>query len=223
MKKLLSILLIISLCFGLALMSGCSGSKVIKHPYEELNLDEYIKLVDYDKLEVKTEEVQVSDEEVQAQIDYILSQAGVSEKITEGTVKEGDVVNISFKGTLEDGTTNEGMQSDGYRLTLGSGGMIEGFEEGLYGAEIGKPVTLDLKFPDPYTNSPDLAGKGVTFEVTVLNKEVTVPAELNVEFVKNNSEYETVEEYRENLKKEYTKLKEEQAVNTAKKQLSTDL
>ena len=80
--------------------------------------------------------------------------------------------------------------------TLGSGSMIDGFEEGLYGAAIGEEVTLDLTFPDPYTANEELSGKDVTFKVTVLSKNVSTMPEFDEDFVKENSDYETVEEYR---------------------------
>lgn len=223
MKKIITMTLVLLLCISAVLMTGCSGSKQISYPYEEYNLDEYIKLPDYSKYDITPKAVEVTDEDLQIQIDYILKQSGTTEKVTEGTVEKGDTVNISFKGTLEDGTTNQGMQSDSYRLTLGSGGMINGFEDGLYGATIGQPVTLDLKFPDPYSNSPDLAGKGVTFEVTVLNKEVSVPAELNDEFVQKNSEFKTVEEYKADLKKNYIAYLENQSLQQLQKDIYSKL
>lgn len=74
--------------------------------------------------------------------------------------------------------------------------MIDGFEEGLYGAAIGEEVTLDLTFPDPYTANEELSGKDVTFKVTVLSKNVSTTPEFDEDFVKENSDYETVEEYR---------------------------
>ena len=109
---------------------------------------------------------------------------------------EGDAVTIKFEGILADGTSVDGMSSDSYNLTLGSGSMIDGFEEGLYGAAIGEEVTLDLTFPDPYTANEELSGKDVTFKVTVLSKNVSTTPEFDEDFVKENSDYETVEEYR---------------------------
>lgn len=94
------------------------------------------------------------------------------------------------------------MNSEGYDLTLGSGSMIDGFEEGIFGATIGEEVSLDLKFPDPYTNNEELSGKDVNFKVTVLSKNVKNVPELNEEFVKANSEQETVEDYKTAVAKE---------------------
>ena len=111
------------------------------------------------------------------------------------------------------------MNSDAYNLTLGSGSMIDGFEEGLYGATIGEKVTLDLKFPDPYENNEELSGQEVTFEVTVLSKNVQKTPELNEDFVKANSDCETVEEYRKSVADDVEKAKYEEALADIKEAL----
>ena len=199
MKKLLSTVLILALVLSLGLtFTGCGESE----PYSKYDLSEYITLPDYNKFEVKVPEVNITDADIDAQIQKNLEAAATTKTVTEGTVQKGDTVSIKFDGTLEDGTTNDGMKSENYSLTLGSGSMIDGFEEGLYGATIGKEVSLDLTFPDPYPNNADLAGKGVTFKVTVLSKHEKEIPELTEEFVKNNSEAKTIAEYRSAVAKE---------------------
>ena len=111
------------------------------------------------------------------------------------------------------------MQSDSYPLTLGSGSMIDGFEEGIYGAKIGETLTLNLKFPDPYKNNEELSGKPVTFEIKVLNKLVKQKATLNEEFVKANSEAKTVEEYRKLIANELEKQEYQDSENNRKTEL----
>ena len=88
-----------------------------------------------------------------------------------GPLEEGDTVKISFKGALADGTTADGMSSDEYSLTLGSGSMIDGFEEGLYRSGHRRYGDAGSDIPDPYQNNTDLSGKDVTFEVTVLQQD----------------------------------------------------
>lgn len=198
MRKLLSIVLILALVLGLGLVfTGCGQSE----PYSKYDLSEYITLPDYNTFEVEVPEVAVTDADIDAQIQKNLEAAATTEAVKEGTVDEGDTVTVKFEGTLEDGTTNDGMKSEGSQLTLGSGQFIDGFEEGLYGATIGQEVSLDLKFPDPYPNSPDLAGKGVTFKVTVLDKQVKHIPELTEEFVTKNSDSKTIDEYRASVGK----------------------
>lgn len=199
MKKLLSTLMILTMCIGMSLsLSGCGNAE----PYSEYDLSEYIKLPDYNSFDAAVPKVAITDDDIQKEIDSILEAAATTDKITEGTVDDGDSVTVKFKGTLTDGSSPEGMNSEGYDLKLGSGSMIDGFEEGLFGATIGEEVSLDLKFPDPYTNNEELSGKDVNFKVTVLSKNVKNIPELNEEFVKANSEYETVEDYRSAVAKE---------------------
>lgn len=221
MKKVTAILLITIM--ALALLTGC-GEKTVKQdisPYDTLNYDEYLKLADYSEYTCVPEKVEVTESDIETEIKNRLDAAAKETEVTEGTVDKGDKVKISFKGTLEDGSSPEGMNSDGYDLVLGEASMIEGFQEGLYGAKIGEPVTLDLKFPDPYENNPDLAGKNVTFEVTVLSKTETVTQELNEEFIKSDSQEKaaTEAEYRDFIKAELQDAKNEEAVYAAKTEL----
>lgn len=196
-------------------VTGCGGGE----PYEKYDLTEYITLPDYNSYQVKEPEVLITDEDVEKGIKTRLEEAATTEEVTEGTVKEGDTVKISFKGTLADGSTEDGMNSDSYSLTLGSGSMIDGFEEGLYGVTIGEKVTLDLKFPDPYSSNEELSGKDVTFEVTVLSKSVKTVPELNEAFVKENSDAETVEEYRKLVAEELEQQEYEDQLTAIKEEL----
>ena len=187
------------MCAGMSLsLAGCGSSE----PYSGYDLSEYIKLPDYNSFETSLPQISITDDDISKEINSRLEAAATTDKITEGTVEKGDSVTVKFKGTLADGSSPEGMNSEGYDLTLGSGSMIDGFEEGIFGATIGEEVSLDLKFPDPYTNNEELSGKDVNFKVTVLSKNVKNVPELNEEFVKANSEQETVEDYKTAVAKE---------------------
>ncbi len=222
MKKILTVLLAASLCFSMVLLSGC-GSSDDGDVYAQTDLSELVTLPDYDEFTVDEIKVNITDNKLNAEIDSRLESAGETKEITSGTVEKGDDVTISFKGTLADGTTDSGMQSDSYPLTLGSGSMIDGFEEGLYGAKIGETKTLKLKFPDPYKTNEELSGKDVTFEVKVLNKKVKEPATLNDDFVKANSEAKTVDEYKELVKKELEEQEYSNQESSAKVTLFNDI
>ena len=193
MKKFLRMILIAALALGLVLAAGCGGEK---EPYSDYDLTEYITLPDYEAFTAAEPEVVIDDSDIDEEIQARLVEAATTENVIEGTVDEGDTITISFKGTLADGSTQSGLNSDSSEVTLGEGRMIEGFEEGLYGATIGETVTLDLTFPDPYTNNEELSGQDVTFEVTVLGKSVQHVPDFNDEFVRENSDYETTAEYR---------------------------
>ncbi len=217
MKKGLKLLLLLSLCLAFTMITGCSTGE--KDLYEDLDYDALVTLPDYDEYTVEPIEVNITDSKIDAEIDERLEAAATEKEVTEGTVEEGDKVTISYEGTLADGTSTDGMKSDSYTLTLGSGNMIDGFEEGIYGAKIGETLTLNLKFPDPYTNNEELSGKPVTFKVKVLNKIVSEKATLNEEFVKANSEATTVEEYRKLVADELEKEEYEDSENNRKTEL----
>ncbi len=97
-------------------------------------------------------------------------------------VHDGDTVNINYIGIM-DGEQFQGGTANGQYLTIGSGSFIDGFESGLIGAHTGETVTLDLSFPDPYENNPDLAGKPVQFIVTINTIYLAEPPELTDEYV----------------------------------------
>lgn len=194
MKKLLTAVLTTVMCLSPAmLMTGCAESE----PYADYDLNEYITLPDYDSFTTSVPDVVITDEDIDKEMESILESYATDKDVTEGVVDEGDTVKISFDGKLADGTSVDGMSSDEYSLTLGSGSMIDGFEEGLYGVSVGDTVTLDLTFPDPYQNNEDLSGKDVTFEVKVLSKTVSEVPELSDDFVKSNyDDFATVSELR---------------------------
>ena len=221
MKKFTSILLIFVLCLGLAAMTGCGGSEELKSPYADVNLSEYITLPDYSTFTVdKVVKTEFTDAEVDAEIEAILESYATEETVKEGTVAEGDYLVIDFAGTLEDGTTDDGMTAAEYTLgPIGNAGFIDGFEEGLIGVAIGETVSLDLQFPDPYSVNPDYSGMGVTFEVTVKSKKVEVIPELNDDFVKENSDKKNVEEYRAYVKEQMELEDEESQLYDLKNEL----
>lgn len=179
--------------------------------------EDYVTLAkeDYMGLPYKYEEQEVTDDEVETEINTRLKEAAKTENVTEGTVEDGDTVNIAFEGRI-DGQTFDGGSSDSYDLTIGQTSMIEGFVEGLIGQEVGATVTEDLTFPDPYTNNPDLAGKPVTFTITIKSKKVTSTPELDETFVKANSDYDTVDEYRQSVRTDLLDKKNKDQKTAAK-------
>ena len=177
--------------------------EVIPYDYD---LSEYIKVADYKELPYYVALAEVTDEDLETEIQNTLKSASVTENVEEGVVEDGDVVNISFEGRI-DGETFEGGSSDSYDVTIGTTSMIDGFIEGLIGQPIGSTVTLDLQFPEDY-QSAEVAGKPVVFDVTLNYKKVTTVPELTDDFVKENTDYETVEEFREGLRAELTESRQ---------------
>lgn len=176
MKKKIAILAVTAMLAGM--LTGCSKNATY---LSEITAKDYVTLGEYKGIEVTVEEPAVADEYVDAYIDYVLSQNAVSTDITDRPVEEGDVVNIDYAG-YKDGVAFDGGTAQGQTLEIGSGRFIPGFEDGLIGANIGDEVSLDLTFPEDYTNE-ELAGAAVTFEVKINGISVVEVPELNDEYV----------------------------------------
>ncbi len=139
---------------------------------------------DYSTIEVLKTDVEVTDDAIQQYITSILQSQSVTNEVTEGVVADGDTLNIDYVGKLAStGEVFEGGSAQGQSLTIGSGTMIDGFESGLIGAQIGTTKTIEVTFPEEYPNKPELAGQPATFDVTINSKSVTVVPELTDEFV----------------------------------------
>lgn len=181
---------------GMTMVFSACGSNE-KYNTIDASLESKItELAQYKGLSYTPAQVTVTDEEVEEEMEMELSWYGTYEKIPDKTVAEkGDTVNIAFKGTIN-GEEFEGGTSEGYDLTLGTGEMIEGFEEAIIGKNVGDTVTVDLVFPEDYFDE-EAAGQNVTFEITLNQIEEYVEPELTDEFVKENLEYENVEAFRE--------------------------
>lgn len=176
----------------------------------DVDYSEYITLGNYKGVEVNKISTEVKDEEVEAKIRADLETKAQKQEITDrDTVENGDVANIDYKGMLN-GEAFEGGTAEGYDLVIGSNTFIEGFEEQLVGAKVGEKTELNLTFPEDYM-STDLAGKDVVFEVTVNSISSSVVPEFNDEFVQANSDYNTTDEYRENIVNELKQQNEESA------------
>lgn len=140
------------------------------------------QLGNYKGIEVTISSRQVNQEDVEREIQQLLSQRSqLVEK--DGTVENGDVTTIDFKG-LKDGVAFDGGTAEGYQLEIGSGSFIPGFEEQMIGMAKGETRDLNLTFPENY-GAKDLAGADVVFQVTVHHIASKVKAQLDEEFVKS--------------------------------------
>lgn len=160
-----------------------------------------IDLADYKNITVPLSEVEYSDESVEADIQKQLEDNKELDKKATAAIADGDKVNIDYVGSV-DGVEFEGGSSkgEGYDLVIGSGSFIDDFEQQLIGHKVGDDVTVEVTFPEEYSQNPDLAGKDAVFQVTVNGLYVT--PEFTDEFVKENlSDYATTtDEYRTYLK-----------------------
>ena len=149
---------------------------------KSIEVGDKVTLGQYKGLEVVNSVHTVSDEEVDAYINYMMSMYSDLEEVTDRDVVEnGDVANIDYEGK-KDGVAFSGGTAQGYDLAIGSGSFIPGFEEGLIGVKKGETVDLNLTFPENY-QAADLAGAEVVFTVTVNGIYRQVTSELNQEYV----------------------------------------
>ncbi len=162
-------------------------------------MSKIIKLGNYKGIEAKVEKHEVTNEEVELEVNrFVASQAKLVDK--EGVVENGDTTLIDFEG-FKDGVAFEGGKAEGFQLEIGSGQFIPGFEEQMIGMKKGETKELNLTFPEQYP-AQDLAGADVVFKVTVHNIQTKEAQELTDEFVEslNAPTVHTVEEFKANIR-----------------------
>lgn len=175
----------------------------------EVALKPPVELGKYKGVEVEKADLSVTDEEVSAEIDKERDKNSRTISVEDRPVQDGDMTIINFEGFV-DGVAFEGGKGENYPLTIGSGAFIPGFEEQLVGTELNQEVEVNVTFPDDY-HVEELAGKPAVFKCTVLEiKEKELP-ELDDEFAAEVSEFDTLDEYKEDVRKNLTEKKEQEA------------
>ena len=177
----------------------------------EVALKPEVTLGKYKGIEIEKEDITVTDEEIDEAIDRERENNARTISVEDRAVQDGDMTMLDFEGFV-DGASFEGGKGENYPLTIGSNTFIPGFEEQLIGAEIDKEVEVNVTFPEDYQEE-SLAGKPAVFKCVIREiKEKQLP-ELDDEFASEVSEFETLAEYREDVKKNLTQKKEEEAKN----------
>lgn len=178
----------------------------------EVAIKPEVTLGEYKGVEVAKADTEVTDDEVMAAIDKERESNARAIVITDRPVKPGDETIIDFEGFV-DGVAFDGGKGENYPLTIGSGAFIPGFEEGLVGANLNEEIDVNVTFPEDYQAS-ELAGKAAVFKCTVKEiKEKELP-ELDDEFAAEVSEFDTLEEYKADVKKNL----EEKKISNAKRE-----
>lgn len=214
-KKMMAVLML--LC-ATAIVTGCGKNNITIADLKDVEAEKYVTLPDYKNLQVEQpEKVEITDAYVKSYINNRVNAVSDLHELT-GTVENGDVVNIDYAGTI-DGTAFQGGTAQGQLLEIGSGSFIDGFEDGLIGANVGETKQLSLKFPDNY-RSADVAGKDCIFAVKI-NYILSELTDENVNLV--DPGYQSVETYWEDAKNNLIEFTEYQYERTLKTSIASNL
>jgi trigger factor len=157
-----------------------------------------VTLGDYKGIEVTKAVAEVTDEDIEAELKKVQEQNSRLVTVEDRAVEDGDQTVIDFEGFV-DGKSFEGGKGEDYPLTIGSHSFIDTFEEQLIGKNIGEECDIKVTFPNEY-HATDLAGKEALFKVTVKEIKKKELPELNDEFAEEVSEFETLEEYKKDIR-----------------------
>lgn len=195
-----------------------------------MTIDEYIEyyaadvtLGEYMGIEYEYDLTEVTDDDVQEEVDSFVSSCDTYEEDTESAAENGDTVNIDFTGTI-DGEEYDGMstEGEGYDLVLGSGSLIDDFEDQIVGHYPGETFDVEVTFPDDYGNE-DLNGKDAVFETTLNYVKITIEAEYNDELVAANTDYSTTDEYEASIRESLEETNESTALSEAQNVVMTSV
>ena len=178
-----------------------------------------VTLGEYKGVEVPKSETEVTDEDIDVEIKKEQEKNSRTVTVEDRGAENGDITTIGFEGFV-DGVAFEGGKGTDYPLTLGSGSFIPGFEDQLVGAKAGDHVEVNVTFPEEY-QAAELAGKAAVFQCDVKKVETKELPELDDDFAQDVSEFDTLAEYREDVKKNLTEKKEKEA-RAAKENAAVD-
>lgn len=178
-----------------------------------------VTLGQYKGVEVEKQDITVTDDEVNAEIDKAREKNARTITITDRPVADKDIVNIDYEGFV-DGTAFEGGKAEGQDLVIGSHSFIDTFEEQLIGKAQGEETEINVTFPKEY-HATELAGKPAMFKVKINAIKVKELPEANDDFAQDVTEFSTLEEYKADIKKNLTESKQK-AAKTAKEDAVVD-
>lgn len=176
-----------------------------------------VNIQNYKGIEIKAKPVEVTEEEISKELEKQRERNARFIEVTDRAAKDGDIVVIDFKGSV-DGVAFDGGEGTNHSLKLGSKQFIEGFEEQIVGHKKDEDFSINVKFPEDY-GAKDLSGKDAVFEIKLHEiKEKELP-ELDDEFVKDISEFDTLKEYKEDVKVKLLESKETESKNDIDNQI----
>ncbi len=168
-----------------------------------------VTLGEYKGVEVEKAPVEVTEDEVNAELDKVREQNSRMITVDDRAIASGDIANIDYEGFC-DGVPFEGGKDTGYDLSIGSHSFIDTFEDQLIGKNVGDEVEVNVTFPAEY-HAPELAGKPAMFKVKVNGIKVKELPELDDDFAQDVSEFDTLDEYKNDLKATILERKEKDA------------
>lgn len=176
-----------------------------------------VKLGEYKGVEVEKEKVEITEEEVEEELRQMQEKHAEFEKVEDGHAEKGDRLVIDFVG-YKYGEKFEGGEAENYNIELGAGQLVPGFEDELEGLKPGDDKEISITMPEDYGNK-DLAGEDVKFEVKVkeIKKKKLLP--LDDEFAKDVSDFDTLEELKEDTRKKLEEAAEQRAQNSVQEQV----
>lgn len=166
-----------------------------------------VVLGEYKGIEIKKDKVEVTNEEIETELKLAQDKAGRLVSV-DRPVKNGDTATIDFSGS-QNGVKFDGGTAQDYDLVIGSGSFIPGFEEQIVGMKKGETKTIEVTFPENYMEE-SLKGKPANFEITIKEVREKELPEINDEFAKNYSEFETLDEYKKDIEKTLLENKEKE-------------
>lgn len=170
-----------------------------------------VTLGDYKGIEVEKTDIEVTDEDINNELENVRKQNSRTVPIEDRAAKLEDEVTIDFEGFVDE-VPFEGGKGEDYQLVLGSHSFIDTFEDQIVGKNIGDEFDVDVTFPEEY-HAPDLAGKPAVFKVKLNEIKETELPELNDEFAEDVSEFDTLEEYKADIKKNIADRKAKETLN----------
>lgn len=175
----------------------------------EVALKPEVKLGKYKGVKVEKQVIDVTEEEINAEIEKERENNSRTIEVEGRAIENGDIATIDFEGFV-DGEAFEGGKGENYPLTIGSGSFIPGFEEQLIGKNKEEEVEVNVTFPEDY-HAEELKGKAALFKVAIKEVKAKELPELNDEFASEVSEFDTLSEYKEDVRKKLTEKKEKEA------------
>ncbi len=186
-----------------------------------ITVEPEVEIKDYKGIEYTPASLEVTDDDIEEEIKKVQKRNSRLITVEDRAAENDDIAVIDFKGIL-DGEAFEGGTAENYSLTLGSGSFIPGFEDQVIGHKAGEEFTIDVTFPEDY-QAEELKGKAVQFEIKLHEVKTHELPEVNDEFVKDVSEFDTVDEYKADLKSKLEESKKTSAENNKESQIADKL